>query len=213
MRRDRSAAIALTLAAVISAAAPASAHRLDELLQAARIGIAEGRVDLELDLTPGVAIAGAIAADIDRDRDGLFSAAEQRAFVDRVFATLSLRADDAPLMLGPATFTFPDVANIRTGDGVIAIRASAPLKTSDGAHHLSFDNAYRSETSVYLANALVPETDRIAVTAQRRDERQSALTIDYRVELVSSYRAALPYLGLTGAIAVVVAVARKSPLR
>jgi hypothetical protein len=33
------------------AAAPASAHRLDEYLQATRIGVSQGRIDLEIDLT------------------------------------------------------------------------------------------------------------------------------------------------------------------
>ncbi len=33
--------------------------------------------------------------------------------------------------------------------------------------------------SVYLANALVPKSDRIVITAQRRDHAQRELTIDY----------------------------------
>jgi hypothetical protein len=33
--------------------------------------------------------------------------------------------------------------------------------------------------SVYLANALAPKSSRIVITAQRRDEAQRELTIDY----------------------------------
>ncbi|HXI29434.1 MAG TPA: hypothetical protein VNG89_13440, partial [Vicinamibacterales bacterium] len=47
-----------------------SAHRRDEYLQAARLAIDPGRVQIELDLTPGIALAEAILADIDRNRDG-----------------------------------------------------------------------------------------------------------------------------------------------
>jgi hypothetical protein len=36
--------------------------------------------------------------------------------------------------------------------------------------------------SAYLANALVPESDRVAVTAQRRDRDQTEVTIEYRVD-------------------------------
>ena len=54
--------------------AEVSAHRRDEYLQAARLAIDPGRVQLELDLTPGIALADAIIADIDRNRDGSLSA-------------------------------------------------------------------------------------------------------------------------------------------
>ena len=43
----------------LCAAAPAGAHRLDEYLQATRIGVSQNRIDLEIDLTAGAAIAAA----------------------------------------------------------------------------------------------------------------------------------------------------------
>ena len=39
----------------------------------------------------------------------------------------------------------------------------------------------RPPPSVYLANALVPGSEHVAVTAQRRDSDQTELTIDYVV--------------------------------
>ena len=48
------------LAAVITLALPAQAHRLDEYLQATRIDISSNRVDLEMDLTPGVDVASVV---------------------------------------------------------------------------------------------------------------------------------------------------------
>ena len=197
--------VAVVVAAVFSAATQMSAHRLDELLQAARIGIAGDRVDLELDLTPGAAVADRLIADIDRDGDGSFSTKEQRAFIDRVIAEIKLTADGGALPLRSQTFTFPAPAAFRNGDGIIAIRATAPLAANfQGEHRLAFDNAYRRDISVYLANALVPETDRIAVTAQHRDAIQSHLTIAYEVR--EQQQATLPYASLT-AIAAAIAVA------
>ena len=50
---------------------------------------------------------------------------------------------------------------------------------SAGSHRLLFRNAHLAGHSAYLANALVPESARVAVTAQRRDRDQSELTIEY----------------------------------
>jgi hypothetical protein len=50
-----------------------------------------------------------------------------------------------------------------------------------GDHHLVFQNTYRRGVSAYLANALAPASDRVVITAQRRDADQRTLTIDYRV--------------------------------
>ncbi|HVD92322.1 MAG TPA: hypothetical protein VNC21_08575, partial [Vicinamibacterales bacterium] len=64
----------------IVASADVWAHRRDEYLQAARLAIDPARVEIELDLTPGIALADTIIADIDRNRDGLFSPDEQQAY-------------------------------------------------------------------------------------------------------------------------------------
>ena len=54
------------LAAAVAAGTGISAHRLDECLQAALIDIAPDRITLELDVTPGVAIAESLIPEIDR---------------------------------------------------------------------------------------------------------------------------------------------------
>ena len=76
-RRARAGDLAL---AVVIVGTAASAHRRDEFLQAARLGVEPDRVELELDLTPGIAVADATIADIDRDRDGVLSAEERGAY-------------------------------------------------------------------------------------------------------------------------------------
>jgi hypothetical protein len=70
----------------------------------------------------------------------------------------------------------------RRGEGTIELRSAAVFpRMPDGGHRLSFRNTHRRDVSVYLANALVPRSDRIAVTAQTRDAEQRDLTIDYLV--------------------------------
>src|SRR5579859_3013567 len=96
-RNSRRAAFALGLVAL--AGVSLSAHRRDEYLQAARIAIEPDQVRIELDLTPGIAVADSILADIDRDRDGSISPSEERAYVERVVDSLSLEIDGRPVAL------------------------------------------------------------------------------------------------------------------
>jgi hypothetical protein len=175
-----SARAALTLLVVLLAGAPASAHRLDEYLQAARIAIEPAAVRVELDLTPGVAVANSVLAELDRDRDGAVSSAEAKAYVDRVAGALSLEIDGKPLVLSVTGRTVPSVAAIRAGEGTLGIQFAASLAgVGSGPHQLSFRNSHRPDVSVYLANALVPPSDRVAVTNQRRDYNQRRLDVDY----------------------------------
>jgi hypothetical protein len=157
-----------------------SAHRRDEYLQAARIAIDPDRVQIELDLTPGIALADAIIADIDTNHDGVLSPDEQRAYQGLVLRALELDVDDRPLHMQPGTSTFPDVEAMRRGEGTIRLASDATLPgRSLGPHRLSFRNRHHPDRSVYLANALVPAREEVAITAQRRDVDQRELTIDY----------------------------------
>jgi hypothetical protein len=172
--------LGLTIAIVVSVGV--SAHRRDEYLQAARLAIEPAAVQIELDLTPGIAVAEAIIADIDRDRDGLLSSDEQRTYGRLVFSALELAVDGRPLPVELGVFSFPDPEAMRRGEGTIRLRSAATLQPlSVGAHQLLFRNRHHPDRSVYLANALVPESDRVAVTAQRRDGDQRELIISYRL--------------------------------
>ena len=157
-----------------------SAHRVDEYLQAARIAIDPDRVQLELDLTPGIALAETILADIDRNRDGALSSEEQRAYGSLVLDALTVDIDGTPVRVELAAAGFPGADEIRRGEGTVRLRLTAALPgLSSGVHHLRFRNRHHPDRSVYLANALVPASDRVSVTAQRRDVNQTELTIDY----------------------------------
>jgi len=83
----------------------------------------------------------------------------------------------------PATYTlastFPDLNAMRAGDGTIVIQSAVTVSLPSGPHRLFFHNRNATpERHAYLANALMPENDRIAVTGQRRNQDQSELTID-----------------------------------
>ena len=157
-----------------------SAHRVDEYLQAARIAIDPDRVQLELDLTPGIALAETILADIDRDHDGSLSSEEQRAYGRLVLDALTVDIDGTPVRAELASAGFPGADEIRRGEGTVRLQLTAALPgLSSGVHHLRFRNRHHPDRSVYLANALVPASDRVSVTAQRRDANQTELTIDY----------------------------------
>jgi hypothetical protein len=181
--------LALILAALVIA--NLSAHRRDEYLQAARLAIAPTRVELQLDLTPGIAVADTIIADIDRNRDGALSPDEQQAYVARVLSAIELAVDGHPVHLQPereqGPSTFPDPEAFRRGEGTIALQANATLPPlSEGAHQLAYRNTHRADISVYLANALIPDSNRVTVTAQMRDPDQRNLTIDYQLRDASN---------------------------
>ena len=170
----------LALATVIVASVEVSAHRKDEFLQAARVDVEPGTVRLELNLTPGIALADAIVADIDRDRDGVFSRDERRDYGRLVLSALTLKVDGTRIRAGVLDSDFPDVEAIKRGEGTIRMQLAGSLpRLSAGSHQLLFRNHHSPDRSVYLANALVPRTADVEVTAQRRDDAQTELTIDY----------------------------------
>ena len=183
MRNSRSRAIgALTLLLVLMSGSWTSAHRLDEYLQAARLGIDPDRVELSLDLTAGIAVAEVVLSEIDLDKNGMISAAEARAYADHVLSAIALDVDGIPLRIELVESTFPAFDTVRSGAGTTRIQAVAKMpRLDDGLHHLRYRNAYRSDIGVYLANALVPASDRVTVAAQRRDIDQRNLVIDYRL--------------------------------
>jgi len=180
LRASRNGAPALACALVLALGTVLSAHRRDEYLQAVRIAVSPNHVDVELDLTPGIDVAEGIIADVDRDANGTLSDEEKQAYVDRVRSVLALEVDGRPLRVEAVASTFPELEAFRRGDGTMRFRSHAMLPgLSDGAHQLWFRNGGNRDVSVYLANALVPESDRIAITGQRRDRAQSEITIDF----------------------------------
>ena len=88
-RRFRFFALALTLL-VPSAAL---AHRLDEYLQATLVTVEPGAIRLQINLTPGVAVAQKVLAHIDLNRDGVISTNEAATYAQSLGRDLTLRLD------------------------------------------------------------------------------------------------------------------------
>jgi hypothetical protein len=209
LRAGDAAGAALAIVLLLGASSDVAAHRLDECLQAATIAVEPDHVALDLSLTPGVDVVGRIIQEIDRNGDGAVTVDEQRAFAATLVASIALSNDGHALELRPADITFPELVTLRRGEGTIRLQSTAPLSPqAPGGHQLSFQNRYRPEVSVYLANALVPESRRIAVTSQHRAHDQHELTLSYSV---SESRATSLWV-LTGvAIALAAVLLRPDP--
>jgi hypothetical protein len=182
LRAGSAALLGLLAAWLPTSETEVSAHRLDEYLHAARLAIDSAGVRLDLRLTPGIAVADAVIRDIDADRDTVLSPAERRTYSQRLVSGLSLRIDESAVPLQLAVADFPDVATLRGGDAAIVLRIDArPPHLTAGAHRVSFRNGNATHGAVYLANALLPEDRRIAITGMQHAMDQSGLTIAFVV--------------------------------
>ena len=171
----------------------AAAHRLDEYLQATLIGVTRDGIDVEIQLTPGVAMLPVLMAVIDQDRDGRISSAEERAYAGRVARDVELRVYGVPAPLSLIESNFPAIEAMREGLGTIAIK----LHTARSGHELRFENRHLRQVSVYLVNCLAAPSDGLVVSRQRRDDAQRSIEFEYsfRAGAVPAPRAAWIELG------------------
>ena len=174
------AALTAALAVLLPVAAPLHAHRLDEYLQAATLSIEKDRVQVQLRLLPGVGAVPAVLAGVDSDRDGVMSAAEQRAYAERVLRDVSLTLDGAPLRLRLVSFAFPAIEMLKEGIGEIEVQFDADVPAGRAASRkLAFSNRHQGAIGTYLVNALVPVDPDVRITAQKRNHEQSLYELDY----------------------------------
>src|SRR5688572_13269857 len=168
LRANNGLAAVLALVLALVAGPDASAHRAEDYLQAARIGLEPDDVVITLDLTPGVAVAESFIAAVDHDRDGALSPDEKRRYAGQVVSALKIEIDERPLQPRVVSVSVPEPSAFRLGEGTVRLTIQATLpRVSAGSHRLLFRNAHLAGHSAYLANALVPESALVAVTAQR----------------------------------------------
>ena len=122
-------------------------------------------MNVGLDLTPGIEVADAVISDIDYDADAALSANEKDEYAARLATGLTRRARTGTAS-GYGRGDLPryncDITAFRRGEGTIQLQVRARLpRLSSGRHYLRFRNDERRATSVYLANALVPESDMV----------------------------------------------------
>jgi len=177
----------------------ADAHRLDEYLQATRISIEDGRIVVEMNLTPGAAVAENVIAAIDGNHDGEISSAECAAYASDVVGSVSLDIDGEGRSVVVDKYRFPSTAEMRRGEGVIRLYATASIPAAATGHHrLVFANRHRSDIGVYLVNALVPVDDRIRIKAQSRDFLQREYEVEYVVDSNASSASAASISSMAG---------------
>jgi len=170
LRRVRASALL-----ALSLAGGAAAHRLDEYLQATLLGVTRDGIDVEIRLTPGVAMLPVLLAVIDQDRDGRISSEEERNYLGRVARDVELRVDGVTAPLSLIESKFPAVEAMREGLGTIRMK----LYTAHTGHELRFENRHLPQISVYLVNCLAAPADGLVVRQQRRDEAQKSIQFEY----------------------------------
>jgi hypothetical protein len=144
------------------------------------VAIDPDRVAIAIDLTPGIAVAERVLAEIDLDANRAISEGEAQTYAARVLSGMAVDVDGAPLATTLTSRSFPEVAAMMNGEGTMRLEAVAAIpRLSGGTHRLRYRNSHRSDIAVYLVNALVPASDRVAVVAQRRDVDQRDVTIEY----------------------------------
>lgn len=196
MRASSARSFVLAATLTLAAGTEGKAHRSDDYLQAARIALEADRILITLDLTPGIDVASSFLAAVDHDHNGSLSTEEQRGYVGEVVGALRVAMDERPLEPRVVSWLFPDPSVLRRGEGRVRLQVQAALPgVSTGPHRLLFWNAHLAGHSAYLANALVPESARVSVTAQHRDDDQSELVIDYTVHADSAHAAVPLALG------------------
>src|SRR5216684_1861950 len=164
------------LAGILLIFAPAaSAHRLDEYLQATRLSIAVNQVRVEIDLTPGVDVAPMIFALINTDHDGRISASEAHKYANQVVQETVLEIDGHRSRLDLLKYEFPTFQEMSAGEGTIRIHARALWVGAAGEHRLVYQNNHKTDLGVYLVNALRPGNRDIEITEQQRDPLQRGI--------------------------------------
>ena len=158
----------------------ASAHRIDEYLQATVLSLGPHQVKASMRLVPGISIAPSVIAAIDRNRDGRFSADEERSYAEQVLGDLSITLDDQPVHPHLLSWSFPQPAQLRDGLGEMHIVYAVELPPRSAQQRLVLANHHLLRTSVYLVNALVPQGPGLSILAQKRNQQQSVYELDYQ---------------------------------
>jgi hypothetical protein len=169
-------AIALIL---LSLTGVASAHRLDEYLQATLIAVEKDHVDVSMRLIPGIAVSSAVIASIDANGDGVLSPQERWDYAQRVLSELVMSIDGKKLDAKLKSVDFPQIQEMRDGLGEIHIEYTAELPAGGPDRKLILENNNQRQRAVYLVNALAPSDPGISIVAQKRNPVQSTYELDY----------------------------------
>lgn len=173
----------MLLLALLVFPAVVSAHRLDEYLQATMVSIEPDAIRLQINLTPGVAVADQVLALIDRNHDGAISETEEVAYAESLKSDLVVKLDQRKIELHLDASSFPSPAELRSGEGIIRLDFSAPAGPfTAGSHGVTFENRHLPKRSVYLVNAALPRYGSVQIIRQERNDDQSVGEIEFSLE-------------------------------
>lgn len=164
------------------AAIPAAAHGhvLDEYLQSTLVAIEPGDIRLKINLTPGIEIADKILDLIDQDGDGAFSSDELAAYAEMLKRNVTVRLDGRDTQLQLTASNIPELAELRTGNGIIQMEFSITSGSFSGGNHtLTVENRHFDSMGVYLFNAARPQSTSIHIAKQNRNANQSRGEIEF----------------------------------
>ncbi len=180
-RASRGGTTAAWLLLLLLAPGWAAAHPVDEVVQGAYLTLSPGAVRLELDLTPGPAVADALLQSLDARRDGLITDAEARAYAERVLKQSTIVLDGVAAAWRLEKISTPLYESLRLGSDTLKIYAVAVRPDQVGAHTLSYRNRYQPAKSQCIANIfLQPGPDRrYLVTGQKHSDDGRILTVNY----------------------------------
>ena len=172
----------LLIGLALALAPDALAHRLDEYLQATRVTVSTNRIEISIELTPGVAVADQVMAVIDKNRDGQISSVERDQYGEQFLKDLQLKLDEKVLALRLVEASFPSIIEMQSGVGVICLKATASsVLLTAGKHSLCLSNSHLPRFSVYLVNALTPKIPAVQITKQTRDELQKEYRLEFEI--------------------------------
>ena len=186
------------------------AHRLDEYLQATLVAIEPDEVRLQINLTPGVAVAEQVLALVDRDHDGVISTNEAAGYAEVLRGDLIVRVDEGNLELKLIRCEFPAPTELRTGWGIIQMEFSvASSRLAEGAHKFTLENRHLPPASVYLFNAAPPKSRSVQIIRQIRNENQSEGEIEFSFHPPTNPYRTVGTVALLSALLVVLSVGRR----
>jgi hypothetical protein len=161
----------------------AEAHPLDEVVQGAYLTLAPGEVRLELDLTPGIEVAGAFLQALDANADRIITEVEMQGYAEDVLARSTLTLDDVALSWMLNEVNMPPYQSLELGGGTVSIHAVAQHPYSVGAHVLSYRNDHQPAASRRMANVFLQPGEgwQYRITGQQHSDDGRQLTVTYTV--------------------------------
>jgi hypothetical protein len=155
------------------------AHRLDECLQATRVSVFQGHLRIQTYVTPGTLLAAAVFASIDADGSGAISESEGREYAEKFLRGMTLQMDGVVEPLALISSHYPTMRELMDGEAMIRFEMSAAAPVKSGHHRVLLQNNNDPATSIYLANAMLPEDTAISIVHQDRDQTQRSLAVEY----------------------------------